>query len=87
MNGPWKYQAKQNKSDRKSQETYYTHVWDIKLKATNEPRRQTKTPLQIAVWLLPEGRGVKSKGDQIHGDKGGWTVYGNYTMQNTDGVC
>ena len=38
VHGPWVYHAKQNKSDRKSQEPYYfTHMWDVTLKATNEP--------------------------------------------------
>ena len=44
MNESWDYHAKQNKSDRKSQETYdFTHLWDTKLKATNKPERQIKT--------------------------------------------
>ena len=35
------YHAKQNKSDGKSREPYeFTHMWDIKLKATNEQARQ-----------------------------------------------
>ena len=37
MNGSWEYHAKQNKSDRKSQEPHdFIHMWDIKLKTTNE---------------------------------------------------
>ena len=40
MDGYWEYHAKQNKSGRKSRTIWSTHIWDIKLKATNE---QTKT--------------------------------------------
>ena len=45
-----------NKSDRKSQEPSYdfTHMWDIKLKATNEQIRQTKNYRPTTVWWLPE---------------------------------
>ena len=37
MDGSWDYHAKWNKSDIKSWEPYdITHMWDIKLKATNK---------------------------------------------------
>ena len=53
-----KYHAKQSKSDRKSQEPYdFTRMWNVKLKATNEQKRKTKTQTQTIVWWLPEGRG------------------------------
>ena len=41
MGGPWECHAKQNKSDRKRQESYdFTHMWDLKLKATKEQTRK-----------------------------------------------
>ena len=44
MDGPWEYDAKWNKSVRKSEDPCdFTHMWDIKLKAINEQTRQTKT--------------------------------------------
>ena len=44
MDASQEYLATQNKSDGKSQEPYdFTHMWDIKLKSTNEQTRQTKT--------------------------------------------
>ena len=37
MDGSWEYHAKGNKSDRKGQEPHdFTHLWDLKLKATSE---------------------------------------------------
>ena len=37
----------------------FTHLWDTKLKATNEHTiKQTKTQTQTTVWWLPEGKGV-----------------------------
>ena len=42
----------------------FTYMWDIKLKATNEQTRQTKTQREATVWWLPEqkGRGGSKKG-------------------------
>ena len=58
MNESWDYHAKQNKSDRKSQEWYdFTHMWDIKPKAANEQIRQANkkhSKTQTTVWWLPE---------------------------------
>ena len=46
MEGSWEYYAEQKKSDRKSQEPYdFTHMWDMKLKATNAQIRKTNKPL------------------------------------------
>ena len=43
MGGSWGYHAKWNKWGRKSQEPYdFTHMWDIKMNATNEQIRKTK---------------------------------------------
>ena len=42
MDWSWDYHAKQNKLDIKSQEPYdSTHIWDIKVKATNKQKEQT----------------------------------------------
>ena len=63
MDGSWEYHAKWNKSDRKSQKPYdYTHMWDIKLKATNEQIRQTKTHRHRQQYGSYQGEG------------GGWEV-------------
>ena len=46
----------------------FTHMWDIKLKATNEQTRKTKnkqkSETQTTVWWLPEEKesGGKNKG-------------------------
>ena len=49
-------------SDRKSQEPHdFTHIWDLKLKATNEQTRKTNKQnsgtRSTGQWL-PEGREV-----------------------------
>ena len=73
MDGSWGYHAKRNKSDGKTRKPYdFTHMWDIKLEATNEQARQIKThrPRQQYNSYQRE-RGwklVKDKGNQIYGD-------------------
>lgn len=72
------YYAKRNRSDRKGQEPYdFTHMGDIKQKATNKTNAQTQTTED---WL-PEGKreGRKDEEDkrgQMYGDGGridfGW---------------
>ena len=45
MNGSWEYHAKWNKSGRKGQEAYdFTHMWNIKQKASNEQTKETNKP-------------------------------------------
>ena len=59
VDGSRDYHAKK-KSDQKSQEPYdVTHMWDIKLKGTNEQRRKTNKQklMDTTAWWLPEGKG------------------------------
>ena len=71
-------------SQREKEAHDFTHMWYIKLKATN--KKKTKQNKHRAVWCLPERRELgeigKSKGNQIHGgrrrfDLGGWEHNGN----------
>ena len=59
-------------SKRRNQKPYeFTHMWNIKLKATNEQTRKTnkrKLKTQTTVWWLPEGREV---GCGVVEDEGG----------------
>ena len=48
-------------SDRKSKEPYgFTHMWNAKLKATNEQTKHANknSQVQTTVWQLPEGMGA-----------------------------
>ena len=64
-------------------------MWDIKLKATNEQTRQTKTHTHNSM-MVPRGKGglglVKGKQDQIYGGKRRLDFNGKHTMPYTDGV-
>ena len=55
MDGSREYHAKWNKSDSKGQEPYdFTHMRDIKQKATNEQTELTHLETQITAWWLPK---------------------------------
>ena len=65
MAGSWGYHAKWSKSD-KGQEPYdFTHMWDMKQKATIKPKKQTNSQTQTTVWWLLGEAGKEDKGDQI----------------------
>ena len=71
MDVSWDYDAKQNKSDRKSWKPYdFTHMWDIRLKVTNKTNKNLET--QTTVWWLgvkgQKGGGRKGKRGQTYGD-------------------
>ena len=57
----------------KSQETYFTHMWDTDVKETNEQTRQTHTDTDnSAVVTTAAGQWwetVKGRGGQLHGDR------------------
>ena len=45
--GPKNHDTKRNNLEKKCQEPYYfTHMWDIKVKATNKTKKQKKTHRQ-----------------------------------------
>ena len=99
MDGSWEYHAKWNKADGKSQEPYdYTHMWDIKLKTTDEKTtdektRQTNThkthrhrQLVVTRGKVGCGEVVKGKGSQIYGDGKRGTLGSKHKMQYTDDI-
>ena len=76
-----------NRTNRKSQEPYdFTHMWDIKLKATNDQTRQTNknSQTQTTVGWLPEGRGIK--GVKFVAMEEDLTLGGEHTIEYTDDI-
>ena len=73
MDACWEYHAEQGRSDGGGEGPYdFTHMWDIKLEATDEQAGQTigNSQTQTTVQWLPEGRAwvVKGKGGQEYGN-------------------
>ena len=71
--------AKWNKSDRKkSRPCDFTHLWDIKLKATNQQTRKTNkfkdTDNSMVVTRKKGGGVLKGEGTQIYGDRRGFDL-------------
>ena len=71
MGAPWEYHANWCKSGGKSQEPCdFTHMWDIKLKATEQQQNQKiDTDNSMAVTRGKEVEAVKGKGGQINSDR------------------
>ena len=55
---------------RKGQKSYdFTHMWDIKLKATNEQTNKNNAQTRTTVWWFPESVVGPGEEGKIYGDR------------------